>query len=72
MNLNYMRTHKMNSNTKMFIKTINSLALSQGFYSRLSQQIHEAISNDASIIDKLNENLPKFNDTLDVVLYLEQ
>ena len=62
----------MNSNTKMFIDTIDMLAPSQGFYSRLSQQIHEAISNDTSIINKLNEDLPKFNDTLDVVFYLEQ
>ena len=62
----------MNSNTKLFINTIDSLAPSQGFYSRLSQQIHEAISNDASMIDKLNNELPKFNDTLDVVFYLEQ
>ena len=62
----------MNSNTELFIKTIDSLATSQGFYSRLSQQIHEAISNDTEMINKLNENLPKFNDMLDVVFYLEQ
>ena len=62
----------MNSNTKLFINTIDSLAPIQGFYSRLSQQIHEAISNDTEMINKLNENLPKFNDTLDVVFYLEQ
>lgn len=62
----------MNSNTKLFIDTIDSLAPSQGFYSRLSQQIHEAISNDTEMIKKLNENLPNFNDMLDVVFYLEQ
>ena len=62
----------MNKNTKLFIETIDSLASSQGFYSRLSQQIHDAIDNDASVIGKLNESLPKFNDSLDVVLYLEQ
>ena len=62
----------MNDNTELFIKTIDSLATSQGFYSWLSQQIHEAISNDPSIIAKLNEGLPKFNDMLDVVMYLEQ
>ena len=62
----------MNSNTKLFINTIDSLAPSQGFYSRLSQQIHEAISNDTEMINKLNNELPKFNDTLDVVFYLEQ
>lgn len=62
----------MNKNTELFIKTIDSLAPSQGFYSRLSQQIHDAINNDASIIGKLNEDLPKFNGGLDVILYLEQ
>ena len=62
----------MNKNTELFIKTIDSLASNQGFYSRLSQQIHDAINNDASIIGKLNSELPKFNDSLDVVMYLEQ
>lgn len=62
----------MNKNTKLFINTIDSLASRQGFYSRLSQDIHETISNDASIIDKLNNELPKFDDMLDVVMYLEQ
>lgn len=62
----------MNNNTRLFIKTIDSLAGSQGFYSRLSQHVHDAIENDSSMIDKLNKNLPKFNDSLDVVMYLEQ
>ena len=62
----------MNENTELFINTIDSLAGSQGFYSRLSQQIHDAIDNDASIIGKLNSELPRFNDMLDVVMYLEQ
>ena len=62
----------MDDNTELFINTIDSLASSQGFYSRLSQQIHDAIDNDASMIDKLNNELPKFNDMLDVVMYLEQ
>lgn len=62
----------MNDNTKLFIDTIDSLASSQGFYSRLSQQIHDAIDNDDNIIGKLNSDLPKFNDILDVVIYLKQ
>lgn len=62
----------MNNNTKLFIETIDSLASSQGFYSRLSQQIHDAINNDPKIIGKLNNELPKFNDSVDVILYLEQ
>ena len=62
----------MNKNTKLFIETIDSLASSQGFYSRLSKQLHDAIDSDANIIGKLNNDLPKFNDMLDVVMYLEQ
>ena len=45
----------MNKNTELFIETIDSLAGSQGFYSRLSRNIHDAINNDS----------------LEVILYLE-
>lgn len=61
----------MNKNTKLFIDTIDSLASSQGSYGRMAQSIHEAIDNDPSIISKLNEGLPKFNDPVDVIMYLE-
>ena len=69
--MNYKET-TMNNNTKLFIDTIDSLAGSQGFYSRLSEHVYDAINNDSSIIGKLNKDLPKFNDMLDVVMYLEQ
>ena len=62
----------MNKNTKLFIETIDSLASSQGFYSRLSQSIHRDIEVDNTILDDLDKNLPKFNDSIDVVMYLEQ
>lgn len=62
----------MNNNTKLFINTIDSLASSQGSYGRMSQSIHDAINNDPNIIGKLNRDLPKFNDMLDVIMYLEQ
>ena len=62
----------MNKNTELFIKTIDTLAGSQGFYSRLSQDIHDAINKDSSMIDKLNNGLPEFKDSLDVMMYLEQ
>lgn len=61
----------MNDNTKLFIETIDTLASSQGFYSRMSRDIHEVIDNDPSIIAKLNESLPKFNDPVDVIMYIE-
>lgn len=62
----------MNDNTKLFIKTIDNLASSQGSYGRMSQSIHEAIDNDPSIIGKLNESLPKFNNPVDVIMYIEE
>ena len=62
----------MNDNTKLFIDTIDRLARCQGSYSRMSRDIHDAINNDSSMIDRLNNDLPKFNDMLDVVFYLEQ
>lgn len=71
MNTNYKET-TMNNNTELFIKTIDSLAMCQGCYSRLSQQIHDAIDNDSNIIDRLDNELPKFYNSLDVVMYLEQ
>ena len=61
----------MNNNTKLFLNTIDSLASSQGSYGRISRAIHLAIQDDPSTIDKLNESLPKFNDMLDVVMYIE-
>ena len=56
------QTTTKEDNYNLFYNTIKSLASSQGFYSRLAQQTIENIKND----------LPIFNDTLDVVLFLEQ
>lgn len=61
----------MNNNTKLFIDTIDKLALSQGSYGRMSLAIHEAIEKDPNIIAKLNEELPKFDSPVDVVMYIE-
>ena len=62
----------MNKNTELFIKTIDSLAQCQGFYSRVSRDIHNAINNDSRIIDRLDNELPKFYNRLDVINYFEQ
>ena len=62
----------MNKNTELYIKTIDKLAMCQGSYSRMSRDIHNAINNDNSIIDRLDNELPKFYNSLDVILYLEQ
>lgn len=55
-------------NYNLFYDTIKSLASSQGFYSRLAAQIDAMESED---IEQLKQQLPVFNDTLDVVLWLE-
>ena len=62
----------MKENTKLFIKTIDSLAQCQDSYSKMSRDIHNAINNDSSMIDKLDNELPKFYNSLDVIEYLEQ
>lgn len=69
-NVNY-KEITMNDNTKLFIDTIDNLASSQGFYSRMSRDIHEAINNNPSIIAKLDRDLPKFNSPVGVVMYIE-
>lgn len=58
---------------RMMYETIKSLRHSQGFYSRLYNDLMENIKYDKEgLVDCLNNSeLPKFKDTLDVVMYLE-
>ena len=61
-----------NWNYILFLDTINGLKHSQGFYSRLARNVENM--NDEELEDLknyLNEQ-PKFKDSLDVVLFLEQ
>ena len=62
----------MNKNIELYIKTIDKLAMCQDSYSKMSREIHNAINNDSRIIDRLDNELPKFYNSLDVILYLEQ
>ena len=57
----------------MIVNTIKDLRYSQGFYGKLYASLMEDIKyNKENISDSLNNNeLPKFKDTLDVVMYLE-
>ena len=75
MSNNY-KNEKLIQNAKSFrmmFNTIKQLRHSQGFYSRLYNNLMENVKYDKeSISDFLNNNeLPKFKDTLDVVMYLE-
>lgn len=63
------------SNFEIFLDTINSLRYSQGFYSRLAQQVEELREYEpeklTEIENSLNE-LSQWSDNVDCILYLEQ
>ena len=60
------------TNYEIFVKTVNSLKNSQGFYSRLAARLAELTDEEkARVKDELNA-LPQWNDVVDCVLYLEQ
>ena len=63
------QTTTKEDNYNLFYNTIKSLASSQGFYSRLAQQIDEF---DSDTIENIKNDLPIFNDALGVILFLEQ
>ena len=58
---------------RMMFDTVKSLRHSQGFYSRLYNNLMENVKyNKEDLSDFLNNSeLPKFKDILDVVMYLE-
>lgn len=61
------------NNFKMFLHTVRIFACSQGFYSRLQRTIDEWTDEEREQAREYFNSLPqKFNDTLDVVLFLEQ
>ena len=75
MGSNY-KNEKLIQNAKSFrmiLETAKGLRHSQGFYGRLYSDLMEDITyNKENISDFLNNSeLPKFKDTLDVVMYLE-
>ena len=60
---------KQRNNYELFYNTIKSLSYSQGRYGRL---LNTLINMDEDERLKLINNLPTFNDALDVVMWLEQ
>ena len=61
------------NNFKMFLETVKIFSNSQGFYSRMQREINEWTDEEFENAREYFNNLPqKFNDTLDVVLFLEQ
>lgn len=58
---------------RMILETAKGLRYSQGFYSRLYNDLMEDIKYNKENISYFlnNSELPKFKDSLDVVMYLE-
>ena len=58
---------------RMMFDTVKSLRHSQGFYSRLYNNLMENVKyNKEDLSDFLNNSeLPKFKDILDVIMFLE-
>ena len=63
------QTTTKEDNYNFFYNTIKSLASSQGFYSRLAQQIDEF---DSDTIENIKNDLPIFKDSVGVIMFLEQ
>ena len=60
---------KQRNNYELLFNTVKSLSNSQGFYGRLLNTI---INMDEDERLELINNLPTFNDSVDVVMWLEQ
>lgn len=59
------------TNYEMFLKTVNSLRYSQGFYSRLAHDLEEMSEEDRENLKNEINSQPQFNNEVDVVLFLE-
>ena len=64
-----MKTTTQHPKFNFLQSVVNDLRYSQGFYSRLAQQL-EGLSEDDIL--NIESQLPDFKDFLDVVLFLEQ
>ena len=60
---------KKRNNYELLFNTVKSLSNSQGYYGRL---LNTLINMDEDERLELINNLPTFNDTVDVVMWLEQ
>lgn len=58
-------------NYTMLVSTVDTLKSSQGFYSRLAAELAEMSEEDKEQLKEQLANQPKFNDSLDVVMFLE-
>ena len=64
-----MNARERQENYELLYNTVKTLSKSQGFYGRCLQNLDELTEYQKQ---KIIEHLPKFEDGLDVVLWLEQ
>ena len=60
---------KKRNNYELLFRTVKSLSNSQGYYGRLLNNLINM--NEDKRLELIN-NLPTFNDTVDVIMWLEQ
>lgn len=59
----------IDKNYEFFYNVIKDLSRGQGFYGRLLRQLDNA---ESEMIDSLKNELPEFEQPIDVVFYIEQ
>lgn len=68
-----MSTEKTLDNWTMVLNTVKTLSTSQGFYSRLQQEINQFTPEQIQEYKEQINNLPmKFKNPVDVILWIEQ
>ena len=67
--MNNTTEQKQRNNYKLLFNTVKSLSHSQGYYGRLLNTLINM--NEDERLELIN-NLPTFNDAVDVVMWLEQ
>lgn len=62
------------TNWEIFFNTVQTLRYSQGFYSRIADQLEVFKAFDPTKLEAIKtelNSLPQWNDTLDCIMYLE-
>lgn len=62
----------MTTNFEIFENTVNTLASSQGFYSRLQADMNDWTTEERANATKVINDLPQWHDVVDCILWLEQ
>ena len=62
----------MITNYEIFLRTVKTLAGSQGFYSRLQSAVNEWTEEEHENAKQSLNQLPQWRDDVDCVLFLEQ